>query len=224
MCRRPDEGRVASQVKTLVLFNLSLVPVEIPMKPLSLLLAALFLLPCSARAQSKIAAPWDIRLLACGKGKLALYWNAIKGAKGYWIYRSTHSKKQNMNEPLAKLRFVADSYPGSPMKLWVDRGLKEQKWYFYVIKSVDAGGRLSAASKEESEYVDSTATPWDSKDPRKIVESIVAESQHAREKDERVGLSESLIVIGPDGMTYSRYKGRYSKEKPQPAPFAMPTA
>jgi len=194
------------------------------MEKLPILLAVLLLAPYATKAQSKIAAPSGVQVFACGKEKLSLYWDAVQGAKGYWIYRGTHSKKQDMSHPLAKLRFVADSYPGSPMKLWVDRGLREQQEYFYVIKSVDAGGHLSAASKEESEYVDSTATPWDSKDPRKIVDSIIAESQHAPEKDERVGSSGSITVMGPDGMTYSRYKGKYSKEKPQPAPFAMSTA
>ncbi len=192
------------------------------MKHITLLLGCLVASCSAAFALPKIAVPGGLQVHACGKGKLALYWDTVPGAKGYWIYRSSRSKRQDMARPLAKLRFVADSFPCSPMKLWVDKGLQEQREYFYVIRAADSAGRLSAASEEDSEYVDSGATPWDTRNPRRIVDSVVVEAQRSDPEHQSISSRGEFVVIGPDGMTYHRFKGKYYAEKPQPRDFAMP--
>lgn len=178
-----------------------------------------FAISCCVAYRPAVAAPIQkptgLYVIACGSGKLAVYWDKVKGAKGYYIYRRTKSTRYNFKKPAEKLFKVPDSFAGSPMKLWVSYKLVTGREYFYVIKAVDSKGRLSAASVENSDVVDPSAIPWDSRDPKKIVDAAAkAANDSAPDEETKVGPNDEFAVGGPDGMTYRKYKGRYSKDKP----------
>lgn len=196
-------------------------------RQLSLVPIATAVLFCArlANANPTVATPNGLCVIASGRGKLCLYWNKVPGANGYLIYRSLKPGGQNFGRPTIRAVPAPDSFAGSSMKWWVDRGLVNGREYFYRVKAVGAKGQLSAASEENSDAVDPTGIPWDTRDARKIIaHSIRAAKESA--SDLRISPRESFTILGPDGVIYERgHDGRYTK---QPAKnsggIAFPTA
>ena len=192
----------------------------LPFLPLLCIIAPATAYAVPARA---LRAPTGLYVVACGKGKLALYWNKTPGAVAYTIYRNSKHSRQNYKRTLARRLKVADSFVGSPMKLWVDRGLVEGIEYFYTVRAVDARGNTSPPSNFDSDNVDSTAMPWDTRDAKKIIQAVAKSSSDSPAVDERIGSRDAITVMGPDGLVYERdAQGRYSIHKPSREPSDLP--
>lgn len=100
------------------------------------------------------------------------------------------------------------------MKWWVDRGLINGREYFYRVRAVRANGQLSAASEEDSDFVDPLATPWDTRDARKILAHTSRAAEQADPDHQKIRPGNLMAILGPDGMIYERGSdGKYYQQR-----------
>jgi hypothetical protein len=95
-----------------------------------------------------ILAPTNVKIDAVGASSVSLSWTAAAGAAGFDVFRAGTS-----GGPFAKVNpsLVAGTS-------FTDTGLTGSTTYFYVIKSEDAGGGLSAPSMEVGARTEASST------------------------------------------------------------------
>lgn len=136
-------------------------------------------------------------VVATGMDKIALFWEALSGASGYNVYRSSVS-----GGPYVRLNVqpvnTFDPGPGVVNgRLFIDENLSFGTEYFYVVRPVFPGNIEGSSGPEDSDLPSLSAIPWDSGNAGAIFQKV----------DQFVSgwaSGERGTIYGPNGVAYFR--------------------
>ena len=157
---------------------------------------------------------FNLSAVSTGAGKITLYWDDPSGLPnntGYNIYRGNIAGGENYTNPInGPTPVTALSYANGGTHIFTDVGLTNGQQYFYTVVAVTGAG-MSAPSNEDSDYVDPSAIPWDSRNPSQIISAVVNLSSEPIDTGFDV-----IRVMGPDGAIYDN--GDSVQEPPDATP------
>jgi len=136
-----------------------------------------------------------------GMGTITVFWSAVPGATGYYVYRGTEPGGEDYENPLNSTPITLPTYQGSTMFSYTDTGLTNYyQECFYTVKAVSATG-TSEPSDEASAIPYSEAIPWASRDVGLITNAV----------RNRILVSGDYFYIracGPDGTIYDSFESQ----------------